>query len=240
MTVAVSCDGAVHRVSLVGGELLLEDHDAEQRAQELALGVLGATVPPCVLVWRAWHDGDLDGLDTELADRALPALLPALRGKPLTARTRLVLEDVAALAWRDLLARSAAWATGLSVVPISFAATLMDAVAGPRRNVRQIAHQANVTGMATPSWVDVKAHLTLSWFEEVWLPGLAVLDGDVVIDVVRNSPAAAHVHVARWSDRPGVVDSQGNPMPTSTGRVWRLATVPRQAVLEPHGWTAIG
>lgn len=194
----VVCSGQRHMVRFDAGELVLEDHSGDRDRERTFARLAGAA--GCFEIVDAWEHGDRTLLRNGRRQFSLAVEARAIHvlahGDEMTSARR---EAVASAASRDLTKL-----TGESV------AIWMDDASD---------------GLTTP-WIpgsELSGGLPGSWFTDVWLRGLAVVDGFVVERIVHpdlSGGSELHVEVVphpKYRGRParrGVIRKGSDGLPT--------------------------
>ncbi len=217
LRVAVPCSGELHTVLWKRGSLVLVDHDA---AADAVVVALGGTSPACLEVLRSWRIGYIEerpptasiGLlrtlssmgrwmsGGGLAPVVLPEALRRMREVSILHTWARGLRDdrAGAAAQDDFLDRAVARRVRDLVDPQLFAVygtwpleRDVDVVINPDPDA-----PISVSGRASTEGIGAVIELPVTWITSVWVPGLEVLRGGLLLDVDRRPPASAMV--ARW------------------------------------------
>lgn len=218
LRVPVACGGARHTVLWRRGSLVLVDHDA---AADAVVVALGGDPPPCLEVLRSWRLGYIEerppsgssGLLRTLSSLGrwmggggaapvwLPEPLRRLREASILHTWGRGLRDDRAggQAQEDFLERAVARRVRDLIDPQLFA------VYGTWPSDRDVevvvaadpTTAIAVSGRASLEGIGAVIELPASWITSVWVPGLEVLRGGLLLDIDRRAPASALV--ARWS-----------------------------------------
>lgn len=192
--VRVQCEGQLHRVVLAdSGKLAFPDH--EGLLEDMTLAALGATaLPRCAQVLLAWREGRPGPLPKGLRERLLWSrshARPVERIDPLTKpkewRFECRLEQELRAAW-DATCYRKKWDMFVTVKLSS---------------VPMVTAQSTKLWRPQHRWPSVRQEVVLQadirWLSRVWLRGLAVVDGHLVMDVLEERDGELVV----WAGRQG-------------------------------------
>lgn len=218
LRVPVICDGQCHTVLWKRGRLALVDHDA---AADAVVVALGGEAPACLEVLRSWRLGYIEeqpptastGLLRTLSSMGrwmsgggpspvvLPEALRRLREASILHTWGRGLRDGRAGgdAQEDFLERAVARRIRDLIDPQLFA------VYGTWPQDRDVdvvidrdpGAPISVSGRASLEGIGAVIAIPAAWITSVWVPGLEVLRGGLLLDVDHHPPASALV--ARWS-----------------------------------------
>lgn len=217
LQVPVTCSGQRHTVLWKRGSLVVVDHDV---AADAVVVALGGDAPACLEVLRSWRIGYIEEQPPTASTGLLRTLsslgrwmggggpAPVVLPEPLR-RMREVsilhtwgrgLRDGRAGndAQDDFLERAVARRIRDLIDPQLFAVygtwphdRDVDVVINPDRSA-----PISVSGRASLEGIDAVLEIPVTWITSVWVPGLEVLRGGLLLDVDRRTPASALV--ARW------------------------------------------
>jgi hypothetical protein len=210
VSVAVPCRSATHIVSWRRGKLVLEDHDV---SAELAAIALGAPVPPCVELLRAWRNRvlwrvattpDPPGFVRNRATVVMPHDLMTVRQLGVArswqrAAARHPDGDDAEQLYRFLRKRALA-----SV--LAAAAHAQSHFGGGRVSsveVRLLGDESEkdqIVGRVDKRQTVLVVALSPAWLHEVWARGIGTVDGAFIVQVTDATawPSAVDVRAVVW------------------------------------------
>ncbi|HUR17917.1 MAG TPA: hypothetical protein VMZ51_03145 [Acidimicrobiales bacterium] len=240
-TALVACSGTEHRVTWRKGKVVLEDHDIGAERTMLAFG---GELPECLKVLQLWRNLHSWAMSIELFRQVQSSLGPSALLAPgdLALRNQLGLMLTWDRAWRRgaylsehgrllhdhirpevlvlLREHLKFWMAEHGCRRISSAALEVPPKAG-----------ASLQGQMDTVGVRASVSLGARWVVEVWGPGIALVDGGFVLDVLGRARhgAAVLVRAARWDEaEPGIFRPVAAParVRRDAGGEWRLSWEP--------------
>ena len=234
VSATVPCDGEQHRVSWQRGKFVLHDHDL---SAERAMLVLGGEPCACLRALRLWRDQfgmppelfsrmhTWMGTDAVLAptEMALPRELGMTWSWARAWRRASFLDKHGRLLQEQAKERALApFRQHLTIEKQRFGGRV---ISGAQVRIVPEHDRSTVSGQMDRVAVRAEATLHPRWLVEVWPPGIAVVDGAFVLEVVERHWSGPLVRAARWEDRAGgtrgPVVALARVHPTEEGG-WRL------------------